>query len=308
MNAVRIHGYGGPEVLAYEKADRPSAGPGEVVIRIAATSVNPFDAALRAGYMTQYMTPSFPLILGTDIAGTVDAVGEGVAGLAVGDEVYARGGVYRDGAYAEYAAVAASDVARMPGSTPPTTAAALPHVSLTAWQALFELGGLTSGQTVLIHGAAGGVGHIASQLARWKGAHVIGTGSRNLDLVRELGVEDAIDYTSTRFEDVVGDVDLVIDTVGGDTQERSWSILRPGGILVSMVQPPSDERAAEHGVRAAFVASAPPIAATLTELAKLVDAGLVRPVIETVMPLSDVRQAHELIEERHTRGKIVLEV
>ena len=308
MNAVRIHGYGGPEVLTHEVANRPAAGEDEVVIRVVATSVNPFDAAVRAGYLADYFTPVFPLILGTDVAGVIESVGEGVSGLAPGDEVYARGGVFRDGTYAQYAAVPATDVAALPASLEMTAAAALPHVSLAAWQALFGLGGLEAGQTVLIHGAGGGVGHVAVQLAKWKGGRVVATASKNIDLVRDLGVDQAIDYSSVRFEDEVGDVDLVIDTIGGDTLERSWSTLRPGGIMVSMVQPPSELLAAEKGVRTGFVSSAPPIAETLTQLAALVDDGVVSPVVDRVMPLSEVREAHEIIEQRHTRGKIVLEV
>lgn len=308
MKAVRIHGYGGPEVLVYEDAPMPEVGPGEVLVRIHATSVNPFDTALRAGYLAEYFTPTFPLILGTDVAGKVEDLGPGVENFAVGDNVYARGGVFRDGANAEFATLSADDVAFMPSSTEFKTAAALPHVSLTAWQALFELGGLSAGQTVLVHGAGGGVGHIAVQLAQWRGAKVIGTASENLDFVRQLGVDQAVDYVSTRFEELASDVDVVLDTVGGDTQARSWKTLRPGGILISIVQPPSAETAAEHGVRSAFVTSAPPIGKTLTELAGLVDSGVVTPEVSTVLPLSEIRQAHQQIERRHTRGKIVLEV
>ncbi len=169
MKAVRIHEYGGPEVLRFEDASIPDVEAGEVLVRVHATSVNPFDAALRAGYLAGYFTPTFPLILGTDIAGTVERLGPGVESFSVGDQVYGRGGVIRDGTYAEFAKVPATDLAMMPSTTDFKVAAALPHVSLTAWQALFELGGLSEGQTVLVHGAAGGVGHIAVQLAKWRG-------------------------------------------------------------------------------------------------------------------------------------------
>jgi NADPH:quinone reductase-like Zn-dependent oxidoreductase len=308
MKAVRIHSYGGLDVLAYEDAPRPAAGEGEVLIRVHATSVNPFDCAVRAGYMTGYFNHSLPLVLGSDVAGVIEAVGPGAAGFQVGDAVYGRGGVFRDGANAEFVTVFASDVALKPKSLDFVHAAALPHVTLTAWQALFEMADLQKGQTVLIHGAAGGVGHIAVQLAKWRGAAVIGTASRNLEFLRTLGVDQAIDYAATAFESVVGKVDVVLDTVGGDTQDRSWSVLKPGGMLVSVIQPPSAESAAKFGVRQAMVSSAPPIGKVLTKVAELVDAGLIKPHVAEVFPLGEIRKAHGLIEGKHTRGKIVLQV
>lgn len=308
MRAVRIHAYGGPDVLVYEEAPRPAPGEGEALIRVYATSVNPFDAAVRAGYMAGYFQHTLPLILGTDVSGVVEEVGAGVSDVAPGDSVYTRGGVFRDGAYAEYIVVSAADVAPRPASLDHIHAAAIPHVVLTAWQALFEIAGLEAGQSVLIHGAGGGVGHIAAQLARARGATVIGTGSANLDLVRALNVDQAIDYATTRFEDVVRDIDVVLDTVGGETQQRSWAVLRPGGILVSTIQPPDEAAAAAHGARQALVTSAPPIRRALTAVAAMVDAGQLRPEVSQVLPLAEVREAHRLIEGRHARGKIVLQV
>ena len=250
MRAVRIHAYGGVDALQYEDAPRPAPGEGEVLVRVFATSVNPFDCAVRGGYLAGYFNNTLPLILGTDISGVVEAVGPGVTAFKRGDQVYARGGVVRDGAYAEFAVVPDSAAAMRPRSLDHIHAAALPHVCLTAWQALIEEAKLAAGQTVLIHGAAGGLGHVAVQLAKVLGAWVIGTGSRNIDFVRELGVDQAIDYSLTPFEDVVHDVDVVLDTVGGDTQDRSWGVLKPGGILVSVIQAPSQEAAAARGVRA----------------------------------------------------------
>ena len=308
MKAVRIHTYGGDDVLLYEDAPRPTPAQGEVLIRVLATSVNPFDCAVRAGYMAGYFNYALPLIPGTDVSGIVEEVGPGVAGFAAGDSVYARAGVTRDGAYAEYAVVPMSDVAAKPPSLDHIHSAALPHATLTAWQALFELANLTKGQTVLIHGAAGGVGHIAVQLAKSRGARVIGTASVNLPFLSELGVDQAIDYSATPFEQAVSDVDVVLDTVGGDTQQRSWGVLKPGGMLVSTVQPPSQETAAAHGVRQAMVASSPPIGKVLTELAGLVDSGRIKPHVSTILPLRETRKAHQLIEGKHTRGKIVLQV
>lgn len=308
MKAVRIHSYGGPEVLQYEDAPRPAPGPGEVLIRVRATTVNPFDCALRAGWMASYFQLSLPLIPGTDIAGAVEEVGEGVTSFKRGDEVFARGGVMRDGANAEFAVVAASDVAARPGSLDDAHAAALPHVSLTAWQALFELGGLSQGERVLIHGAAGGVGHVAVQLAKWRGAYVIGTTSRHHEFLRELGADEVIDYAKTPFEDAASGVDVVLDTIGGDTQARSWKVLKPGGILVSVIQAPAPETADAHGVRQGFVYTTPPIGPTLTKIASLVETGLLRPDVSQVLPLAEIRKAHEIVEGKHMRGKLVLQV
>ena len=308
MKAVRIHAYGGINVLTHEDAPRPKPGDGEVLIRVFATTVNPFDCAVRAGYMSAYFNYTFPLILGTDASGIIEEVGPGVTTFKRGDSVYARGGVARDGTYAEYAVIPASDVAAKPRSLDYVHAAAIPHITLTAWQALIELANLTHGQTVLIHGAAGGVGHIAAQIAKWRGAKVIGTASANLDFLRELNVDQAIDYSTTPFENVVGHVDVVLDTIGGDTQQRSWKVLKPGGILVSTAQAPSQETATAYGVRQAMVFSTPPIGKVLTEVATLVDSGQIKPHISTVLPLEEVAKAHNMIESKHTCGKIVLQV
>ena len=308
MKAVRIHAYGEPSVLAYESAPRPEPGDGEVLVRVNATTVNPFDCAVRAGYLASYFNHSLPLILGTDVAGVIEEVGPGANGFKPGDKVYGRGGVFRDGSYAEYVVLGASDVAAAPSSLDDHHAAALPHVTLTAWQALYVHAHLSEGQSVLVHGAAGGVGHIAVQLAKLRGAKVIGTASTNLDFLEELGVDQAIDYSTTRFEDVVDKVDVVLDPIGGDTQERSWKVLQPGGMLVSIVQAPSEETAAAHDVRHAMVSEQPPIGETLTEVAELVDSGQLKPHVSTVLPLEEIAKAHEMVQGGHTRGKLVLQV
>jgi NADPH:quinone reductase-like Zn-dependent oxidoreductase len=308
MKAVRIHTYGSTDVLMYEDAPRPAPGEGEVLIRVHATTVNPFDCALRAGYLAAYITPTFPLILGTDVSGVIEEVGAGVTNFKPGDEVFSRAGVYRDGAYAEYAVVVAGDVAMKPRSIDHIHAASVPHVVLTAWQALYGAADIQEGQTVLIHGAAGGVGHIALQLAKLRGAKVIGTASVNMDFIDELGADESVDYSTTKFETVARDVDVVLDTQGGDTQERSWDTLKSGGMMVSTVQPPSAETAAEHGVAHHFVVSNPPIGETLTEVARLIDLGHITPKVSVVLPLTDIRKAHELIEGKHMRGKLVLQV
>jgi NADPH:quinone reductase-like Zn-dependent oxidoreductase len=308
MKAVRIHAYGDPSVLVHETAPRPEPGDGEVLVRVNATTVNPFDCAVRAGYLASYFNHNLPLILGTDVAGIVEEVGPGANSFKPGDRVYGRGGVMRDGSYAEYVILTASDVAAAPSSLDDLHAAAIPHVTLTAWQALIVHAHLSEGQTVLVHGAAGGVGHIAVQLAKWRGAKVIGTASINLDFLEELGVDQAIDYSTTRFEDVVDKVDVVLDPIGDHTQERSWKVLKPGGILVSIVQAPSEETAAAHDVRHAMVDEHPPIGKTLTEGAKLVDSGQIKPYVSTVLPLEETAKAHEMVQGGHTRGKLVLQV
>jgi NADPH:quinone reductase-like Zn-dependent oxidoreductase len=308
MKAVRIHNYGGSEVLKFEDAPRPKPSSGEVLIRVHATAVNPVDWKVRAGYLKDHIPYPLPFIPGWDVSGVVEATGPGVVEFKKGDEVYSRPDITRNGAYAEYIVVKASEVALKPRSVDHVHAAAIPLAALTAWQALFDVAGLTAGQKILIHAAAGGVGSFAVQLAKWKEAHVIGTASaRNQSFLRELGVDEPIDYEKARFEDVVHDVDVVLDTIGGDTQQRSWKVLKKGGILVSIISEPSAEEAAKYGVRPGYV-FVQPNAAELAEIAKLVDSGKVKPVVETVLPLSEARRAQELSETGHTRGKIVLKV
>jgi NADPH:quinone reductase-like Zn-dependent oxidoreductase len=311
MKAIRIHNYGGPEVLQYEDAPRPKPQAGEVVVRVHAAGVNPIDWKVREGYMKDFWPHEFPLIPGWDLSGVVEEIGPGPAAAGrfkKGDEVYSVPDASRDGAYAEYIVVRESELALKPKSLHHVRAAAVPLAAVTAWQALFDAGQLKRGQRVLIHGGSGGVGHIAVQLAKWKGARVLATAStKNQELLRELGVDEPIDYTKQKFEDVARDVDLVLDLIGGETQERSWSVLKKGGVLLSLVQPPSVEKAKALGVRAAFVAGHPS-GAQLAEIAKIIDAGQLAPVIDRILPLSEVRRAHELSKSGHTRGKIVLRI
>jgi NADPH:quinone reductase-like Zn-dependent oxidoreductase len=306
MKAIRIHKYGGPEVLRYEDVVVPAPGAGELLIKVRAASVNPLDWKTRAGYLKDFFPHTMPFIPGWDGSGIVEAVGSGVTKFKQGDEVYAK--TNRDGTYAEYAIVTEPEAALKPKSVDHVQAAAIPVVALTAWQALFEKAQLAAGQKILIHGAAGGVGSFAVQFAKWKGAHVIGTASaKNQAFLRELGTDEPIDYEKTRFDDAVEDVDVVFDTIGGDTQERSWKVLKKRGVLVSIVQPPAAELAAKYGVRAEILYMQAN-SAHLAEIAKLVDSGHVKVVVERVLPLSEARQAHELSEKGHVRGKIVLKV
>ena len=308
MKAVSIQEYGSPEVLTYGDVPIPEPGADEVLIRVYAASVNRIDAAVRAGYVQGWFQHTLPLVLGWDVSGVVEAVGPAVTGYQVGDEVYGRGDVNRNGAYAEHVVMRASEIARKPTSLDHIQAAAVPHAALTAWQSLFDAGNLSDGQTVLIHAAAGGVGHLAVQLARHRGARVIGTASsQNHDFLRELGAHEVVDYNGTRFEEVAHGVDVVFDTMGGETQQRSWVTLRPAGTLVSVVQPPSEESAAAYSAQARFIGSQSS-SAQLEQIAKLIDAGHVKPAVSTILPLKEARQAHILIEGMHTRGKIVLNV
>lgn len=315
MRAVRYHDYGGPEVLCYEEAPTPEPGPGEVLVRVRAAGVNPADRQIRAGLRFRLEKP-FAFIPGCEVSGIVEKCGSEVTALAVGDGVYGMTGF--GGGYAEYAVAAADRLGRKPASVDHVHAAALPVAALTAWDALFEVGGLGAGQQVLIHAAAGGVGHLAVQLAKWRGARVIGTASaRNEAFLRELGVDEFIDYRATAFEAVAQDVDVVIDTIpreaddatdvlAGETMARSWAVLKDGGILVSIcANPAPDAEAVARGLRGAY-AAAKPRGDHLNRLAGLVDEGQLRPDVGMVLPLREARKAHELIQTGHTRGKIVL--
>ena len=304
MKAVRIHQYGGPDELKIEDVPRPQPGAGEVLIRVHAAGVNPIDWKLRAGYLKAYMPVPMPFIPGIDVAGVVEAAGPGVGRFKKGDEVFGAG----SGTYAQFAIAKESELALKPRSIDAVHAAAIPLAALTAWQALFNVAHLTAGQKVLIHGAAGGVGGFAAQFAKAKGAHVFGTASgHNQAFLREVGVDEPIDYEKTKFEDVARAVDVVLDTQGGDTQQRSWKVLKKAGILVSVIQPPSEEEAAKHGVKSAMVARQPN-AGELGEITKLVEAGKVKAPVETTLPLADAKRAHELSQTGHVRGKIVLKV
>jgi NADPH:quinone reductase-like Zn-dependent oxidoreductase len=308
MKAVRIHKYGGPEVLKYEDAPRPQPQAGEVLIRVHAATVNPVDRSVREGHMKDFWPHKFPLILGWDLSGVVEELGRGAARFKIGDEVYSVPDPTRNGAYADYIVVRESELALKPNSLPHIRAAAVPLAALTAWQSLFDTAQLRPGQRVLIHGGSGGVGHFAVQLAKWKGAYVIATAStKNQELLRELGADETIDYTKRRFQDVAHNIDIVLDPIGGDTQERSWQVLKKGGILLSVVQPPSADKAKTLGIQAVFVASHPN-GAELAKIAELIDSGDLKPIVNRILPLSEARRAHELSQTGHTHGKIVLRV
>jgi len=303
MKAIQIHAYGGPEVAQYEDVPRPEAKANQLLVRVHAAGVNPIDWKLREGFLSAPL----PMIMGIDFSGVVESVGPGVTRYRSGDAVFGQV-TDASGSYAEYAVAMEPDVARKPEALDDIRAAALPVAGLVPWQALFDTAKLSAGQKVLIHGAAGGVGGFAVQFAKWKGAHVLGTASgTHVEQVRQLGADEVIDYRKTKFEEVAHDVDVVLDTVGGETQERSWQVLKRGGVLASLVQPPSAEKAAMHGVRGFFVRQTPN-GEQLAAIADLVVKGRVKVNVETVLPLSEARKAQELSKTGHSGGKIVLKV
>ncbi len=311
MKAVRIHQYGDPDVLIYEDAPRPSPAAGEVLVKVQAVGINPVDWKTRAGSgMSGRYGNMFPMIIGWDIAGVVEAVGENADKFKVGDEVF---GMVRfpdiGSAYAEYVAAPQHDLALKPHNIDALEAAAYPLVVLTAWQALFEAGNLISGERLLIQGAAGGVGHVAVQLAKWKGAYVIGTGStNNIDFLRELGVDQVVDYSTTRFEDVVAPVDIVLGCVGGDLLTRSLAVIKEGGRLVSIAGKPDQQEADKHHVKVDAILVRP-VEDHLNEIAKLIEQGHLKMVVTKVFDLKDMNKAHAFAESRELRrGKIVLKV
>jgi NADPH:quinone reductase-like Zn-dependent oxidoreductase len=306
MNAVRIHHYGDASVLSLDDVPTPVIEDDDVLIRVVAAGVNPVDWKIREGHLKDFIPHRLPLTLGWDVSGVVEAVGRNSHRLRVGDTVYSRPDIARDGSYAEYVAVRESEVALRPTTISHIEDASLPLAGITAWEAIVNVGQVTSGQSVLIHAAAGGVGSLAVQLAKWRGAEVIATTSaRNADLVTFLGADEVIDYTREDFAERVRGVDLVFDTVGGKVQEASWRALKPGGMLVSVVDPPAETVAKSHGLRSAFI-FIKPSAEILEQLAGLVDAGQVRPVIGAEFALKDAAAAHRLSQSGRARGKIVL--
>jgi NADPH:quinone reductase-like Zn-dependent oxidoreductase len=311
MKAVRLHKEGGPEQLVYEDAPNPQLGAEDALIRVHATGITPSELTWAETYRNCDGSDRLPAIPGHEVSGVVESVAHGVTDVSVGDEVYALTSFCRDGAAAEYVALHAADLAPKPKTLDFVQAAAVPLSALTVWQAFFEHARLAPGQRVLIHGAAGGVGAFAVQTARWHGAYVIGTASaENRDFLLDLGANEVIDYQHVRFEEAVRDVDVVLDTIGGGTRERSWQVLKPGGILVSLPEPIPEGEAAVHaqrGRRGVFFIVRPD-REQLGRLATLIDSGAVRPVIAQTVPLAEAGEAFECGVAGHTRGKLVLTV
>ncbi|MFD9377501.1 NADP-dependent oxidoreductase [Streptomyces sp. NPDC059999] len=306
MRAVVVSQWGGPEVLVEREIERPEPGMGEVLVRVRAAGVNPVDWKTResGGLIPWGPVPA----VGWDVSGTVEAVGPGVTLYRVGDEVYGMPRFPQQaGAYAEYVTAPARHFARKPASLDHVEAAALPLAALTAWQALVDTAGVSAGQRVLVHAAAGGVGHLAVQIAKARGAYVIGTASAaKHELLRDLGADEVIDYRTADFEDVVSDIDVVIDAVGGDHGQRSLKVLKPGGHLVTLPGPDGLPADAE-GVHATWLLVEPDLKG-LEGIAALVEQGLLKPLVDTVLPLEQAAKAHEIGERGRTTGKIVLTV
>ncbi|MDQ0885873.1 NADPH:quinone reductase-like Zn-dependent oxidoreductase [Paenibacillus sp. V4I9] len=304
MKAIQVGKYGGPDVLKLEEIKRPKPLAGEVLVKVAYAAAIPLDWKIRNGWLKEIFIKTLPYTPGTAVSGIVEAVGEGVTGFQQGDRVF--GNV--NGGYSEYGIAPANDLVHMPENLNFEDAATIKGGAESAWKVLFSEGELEAGQTVLIHAAAGGVGQFAVQLAKWKGAKVIATASTaNLDFVKSLGADLVIDYTTTPFEEKVKDVDLVIESVGGNNEDRSWSVLKRGGKLVSLTQPPSAEKAEQYGVTAKFNSKFP-TSEDLQVIAQLLANGTLKAEIDSIFPLSETKKAHEKSESRHGRGRILLKV
>lgn len=305
MQAIRVHQYGGPEQLKLEQMLCPEPSAGEVLVRVHAAGVLPADWKLRQGMFENVRPIQFPYIPGTSLAGIVEKVGHGVKDFRKGQAVFGRSA---KGTYAEYTTASIEGLVLKPIGISFDEAATISGGAATAWQAFINDGGIKSGDRVLIHGAAGGVGSIAVQFANWRGAHVIGTCSAgNIDFVRSLGAETVVDYNSTSFEQVVHDEDLVLDTVGGDTLERSWSVLKPGGTLVSLLEQPSLDKATKFNVKAVKPSRIASIE-DLKFIAHLLEEGQVKVIIARTFSLDKAKDAHELSQFGHGRGRIVIHI
>jgi len=308
MKAVIIHSYGGPDVLKVEDVHRPVPKEDEMLIRVIAASVNPVDVAIRKSYLAELIGNKFPLTLGMDAAGIVEKTGAKITKFKAGDPVYAFFTLANEGGYAEFVTAKENEVASKPTTVTYTQAAAVPAAGSTAWQVLVDVAKLGAGQTILIHGGSGGVGHFAIQIAKARGAKVIATASTtNQDFIKKMGADVTIDYTKTKFEEVAKDVDVVLDMVGRETLKRSYGVVKKGGIIVSIVDDVDQKELDAHGIRG-MTFRCEPKASVLEDLAQLIDAKKIIPVVSQTFPLSEVAKAQEQIATRHTRGKIVFQI
>jgi len=306
MKAVVAHEYGAPQVLKFENVPRPEPREDEALVRVIASSVNPADPLTLSGKYAREFGTHLPLIPGYDIAGVVEKTGANVTKLKVGDAIY--GYPTFGGGWADYVTVKEYEVAAKPKSLNFVETAAVPMGALTAWQALVDVAKLHAGQTILIHGGSGGVGNFAVQIAKARGARVIATASTaNQDLLKQLGADVAVDYTKTKFEDVARDVDAVLDPVGKETLARSYGVVKRGGIVMSLVALPDRAELAKRGIHGAAI-SVHPDAGDLAEIAALIDAGKIKPIVTQILPLSEAITAQQQAATHHTRGKIVLRI
>jgi NADPH:quinone reductase-like Zn-dependent oxidoreductase len=308
MKAIIAREYGGPEVLKLEQVPRPEPKENEILVKVIAAGLNPVDGMIRSGKYAKFFGTKLPLVPGYDIAGIVERAGAKTDKFKKGDAVYAYIDLKTGGGYAEYALVTAKEAAPKPKSLTYVEAAAVPIVALTAWQALVDTAKLSTGQTVLIHGGSGGVGSFAIQFAKLRGAKVFATAStRNQDFLKELGADVAIDYTTQKFEDVAKDVDVVLESVGGETLSRSYGVVKKGGIVVSLLGPPNQAELDKHGIRGAAL-GVEPNSSELGEIGKLIDDKKVKVIVSQTFSLADAAKAQEQVATGHTRGKIVLQV
>jgi NADPH:quinone reductase-like Zn-dependent oxidoreductase len=308
MMAWRVHAFGPPDVMRFERIPRPKPGPGEILVRVEGAGVGPWDGWIRAGKSA--LPQPLPLTLGSDLSGEIAALGPGVSGLHVGDQIYGVTNPQFVGAYAEYALACAAMVSNKPTSLTSVEAASLPVISVTAWQALFDQAQLKAGQTVVIHGAAGNVGSYAVQLAHHAGLNTIATvATDDMSFVRGLGANTVLDYQTQRFEEQVRSADAVIDLVGGETQSRSFQVLRRGGKLISAVSLPDQHLAESHGVEARFFL-VDVTSQYLARITRLVDGGKLQTSVGAILPFTDAREAHFMLEgvRPKPKGKIVLAV
>jgi NADPH:quinone reductase-like Zn-dependent oxidoreductase len=304
MKAIRIHQYGDASRLKLEEVPGLSIADDQILVRIRDAGVNPIDWKIRQGYMRQVRPASFPVTIGQDFAGEVVDVGKAITQFAVGERVFG----FAQGTYAEYAAAPASTVAIIPNSIDFATAAALPTAGSTAVQIIRDVVGAKPGMSILIHGAAGGVGSFASQIARDLGARVVGTATgADITYLKSLGVDKVIDYTRDRFEAKATGMDAAVDLVGGDTLSRSYAVVKKGGVLATTVQPIDESAAKRAGIRAVQVVMTRN-AADLAELARLVEEGALKPRLDKTMSLSQAKEAQELSEAGKTQGKVILKV
>ncbi|UOR12085.1 NADP-dependent oxidoreductase [Halobacillus amylolyticus] len=308
MKAVIIDDYGSAEQLKYTEVDQPELKDNDVLIEVVATSVNPVDWKIREGYLKEMIPYNFPVILGLDAAGIVKEVGQNVTAFKVGDKVFSRPDITRNGTYAEYVAVDESLVAKKPVHLSFEEAASIPLVGLTSWQCLVDFANIKEGDRVLIHAGAGGVGSFAIQLAKAFGAWVATTCStKNVDFVKSLGADKVIDYESEDFTQVLQDIDIVFDTLAGDIQTQSYDVLKEEGILVSIAGQPDQELAKAKKVKAGYVFLEPD-GEQLAKIGELIEQGKIRANVGTVMKLEEIQEAHRLSETHHAKGKIVLRV
>jgi NADPH:quinone reductase-like Zn-dependent oxidoreductase len=308
MKTVRIHEYGNADVLHLEEIPVPQIASDELLIKIHAASVNPVDWMVREGYLKDMHLHKLPLTLGQDFSGTVEKVGSSVTEFKIGDKVFGRPSLEKDGSYAEFIEVKATEVALMPKTITYDEAATLPVAGTTAWETLINRAKIKNGQRVLILGSSGGVGSLAVQIARNKECYVIGTTSNaNIDFVKSLGADEVIDYKSQDFSQQLSDIDVVLDTVGGENQEKAFKVMKRGGVLVSTVSKPNQKIADQYGVRCENV-SVGPNAHILNELRTLIEMGQIHPVIDKVYRLEDAKQAQNYSQSGKARGKIVLEI